>query len=129
VALEAGDLRRLDALVPVNYLAALPDDSKRAGVLIPVTRPNDSVFWLKVPGVLDPNAFVMGERSLNGTLAYGGGPRSDEEFGPVVTMFESGAVDPEPLITSRISLDNVVEDGFEALLNPDREEVKVLVEL
>lgn len=78
---------------------------------------------------IDPNAFVMGERSLNGTLAYGGGPRSDEEFGPVVTMFESGALDPEPLITSRISLDNVVKDGFEALLDPDHEEVKVLVEL
>lgn len=78
---------------------------------------------------IDPNVFVMGERSLTGTLAYEGGPRSREEFGPVVDMFESGALDPEPLIDSRIPLEHVVEDGFEALLDPDREEVKVLVEL
>lgn len=78
---------------------------------------------------VDPNVFVTGERSLNGTLAYEGGPRSDEEFGPVVRMFASGALDPDSLITSRIPLDDVVEDGFEALLDPDREEVKVLVEL
>jgi (R,R)-butanediol dehydrogenase/meso-butanediol dehydrogenase/diacetyl reductase len=44
-------------------------------------------------------------------------------------MFASGALDPEPLVSSRIPLDDVVEDGFEALLDPDREEVKVLVEL
>lgn len=78
---------------------------------------------------VDPNVLVMGERSLDGTLAYEGGPRSDEEFGPVVGMFASGALDPEPLVSSRIPLDDVVEDGFEALLDPDREEVKVLVEL
>lgn len=78
---------------------------------------------------VDPNVFVAGERSLDGTLAYEGGPRSDEEFGPVVEMFASGALDPEALVTSRISLDDVVENGFEALLDPDREEVKVLVDL
>lgn len=78
---------------------------------------------------VDPNVFVAGERSLDGTLAYEGGPRSDEEFGPVVELFASGALDPEALVSSRIALEHVVEDGFEALLDPDREEVKVLVEL
>lgn len=78
---------------------------------------------------IDPNVFVVGERSLNGTLAYEGGPRSHEEFGPVVDMFASGALDPDPLVSSRIALERVVEDGFEALLDPDSEAVKVLVEL
>ena len=77
---------------------------------------------------IDPNEFVMHERTLSGTLAYEGGPRSDQEFETVVNMFESGALDPEPLITSRIDLENVVEDGFETLLDPDQEEVKILVE-
>lgn len=77
---------------------------------------------------IEPNELVMGERSLNGTLAYEGGPRSAVEFEPVVNMFDSGALDPEPLISSRIALDDVVDDGFEALLDPDREEVKILVE-
>jgi len=81
------------------------------------------------PVEVDPNVFVIGERSLNGTLAYEGGPRSREEFGPVVDMFDSGALDPEPLVSDRIPLENIVEDGFEALLDPEREEVKVLVEL
>jgi len=78
---------------------------------------------------VDPNVFVAGERSLGGTLAYEGGPRSAEEFGPVVEMFASGALDPASLVSSRVSLDDVVEDGFEALLDPDSEEVKILVEL
>ncbi|WP_135806116.1 2,3-butanediol dehydrogenase [Halorussus marinus] len=78
---------------------------------------------------LQPNEFVMGERTLTGTLAYQGGPRSDEEFGAVLDMFDSGALDPEALISSRIELESVVEDGFEALLDSDREEVKILVEL
>lgn len=77
---------------------------------------------------VDPNVFVAGERSLDGTLAYEGGPRSDEEFGPVVEMFASGALDPEPLVSSRIPLEDVVEDGFEALLDPETDHVKILVE-
>lgn len=78
---------------------------------------------------LNPNDFVLGERSLSGTLAYKGGPRSDEDFGAVIDMFESGALDPEALISSRIDLENVVEDGFEALLDSEREEVKILVDV
>lgn len=78
---------------------------------------------------VDPNELVMGERTIRGTLAYEGGPRSDQEFGTVVSMFESGELDPEPLISSRIELENLVEDGFETLLDPEREAVKILVEL
>ncbi|RZV06203.1 (R,R)-butanediol dehydrogenase/meso-butanediol dehydrogenase/diacetyl reductase [Natrinema hispanicum] len=78
---------------------------------------------------LNPNEFVMGERTLSGTLAYEGGPQSDEEFGAVIGMFESENLDPEALISSRIKLENVVEDGFEALLSPEQEAVKILVEL
>ncbi|QKY21840.1 2,3-butanediol dehydrogenase (plasmid) [Halolamina sp. CBA1230] len=78
---------------------------------------------------LHPNEFVMGERTLTGTLAYKGGPQSAEDFGAIIDMFESGALDPEALISSRINLENVVEDGFEALLDPERDEVKVLVDI
>jgi (R,R)-butanediol dehydrogenase/meso-butanediol dehydrogenase/diacetyl reductase len=78
---------------------------------------------------IHPNEIVLNGRSLTGTLAYQGGPRSAEDFGAVIDMFESGDLDPEALISSRIGLDGTVEDGFEALLDPEREEVKILVEL
>lgn len=78
---------------------------------------------------VDPNAFVSGERTLSGILGYGAGPNADTEFGPVISMLESGTLDPEPLITSQIDLEQIVDNGFEALLDPDREEVKILVEL
>ena len=41
--------------------------------------------------------------------------------------FERGAFDPEPLITSRIGLEGIVEDGFERLLDDESDEVKILV--
>lgn len=77
---------------------------------------------------IDPNAIVLGERSVTGTLAYEGGPRSDTEFGAVLEMFSNGSLDADSLITSRIGLESILEDGFEALLDDERDEVKILVE-
>ena len=78
---------------------------------------------------LNMNAIVTGRQTLSGAFGYEIGPRSDEVFGSVIGMFESEALDPDALISSRIKLENVVEDGFEALLDQERDEVKILVEL
>jgi (R,R)-butanediol dehydrogenase/meso-butanediol dehydrogenase/diacetyl reductase len=75
----------------------------------------------------NPNSIVLGERTVGGTLAYLGGPRSGEEYGMVVDMLADGRLDPEPLVTNRIGLDSIVEEGFESLLDPESDEVKVLV--
>jgi (R,R)-butanediol dehydrogenase/meso-butanediol dehydrogenase/diacetyl reductase len=75
----------------------------------------------------DPNALVLGERTVTGTLAYLGGPRSGEEFGMVIEMLAEGTLDPEPLLTDQIGLDGV-EAGFEALLDEESDQVKILVE-
>lgn len=74
-----------------------------------------------------PNNIVLGERTVTGTLAYLGGPRSKEEYGMVIKMLADGDLDPEPLITDRIGLDNIVDDGFESLLDPESDQVKILV--
>lgn len=74
-----------------------------------------------------PTDIVLGERTVTGTLAYLGGPLSDREFSMTLSNFASGAFDPEPLITARIGLPEIVEDGFERLLDPDSEQVKILV--
>lgn len=41
-------------------------------------------------------------------------------------MLSDGRFDPDPLVTKRVQLDDVVEDGFEALTDSD-EQVKILV--
>lgn len=79
------------------------------------------------PIEIEPNEIVLGERTVSGTLAYEGGPKSDVEFGAVIDMFADGTLDPEPLITSRIDLNEIV-DGFDTLLSGEHDEIKILVE-
>jgi len=73
-----------------------------------------------------PNDLVLGERTVTGTLAYLGGPRSGEEYGMVIAMLADGRLDPSPFVTDRIGLGEIVA-GFEALSDPDSDQVKVLV--
>ncbi|WP_254767703.1 2,3-butanediol dehydrogenase [Salinilacihabitans rarus] len=73
------------------------------------------------------NTVVLGERTVTGTLAYLGGPRADEEYGMVIEMLADGRLDPDPFITGRIGLEEIVEDGFERLLDPESDHVKILV--
>ncbi len=51
------------------------------------------------------------------------------EFPEAIALLESRRIDPTPFITKVIPLDQVVEEGFEALTHPDSNEVKVLVEI
>lgn len=74
-----------------------------------------------------PNTLVLGERTVTGTLAYLGGPRSGEEYGMVIDMLADGQLDPGPLITGRIGLEEIVEEGFEQLIDPESDHVKILV--
>ena len=73
------------------------------------------------------NPVVAGERTVTGTLGYTGGPRADEEFGMVIDMLASGQLDPSPLITDRIDLEEIVTQGFERLTDPANDQVKILV--
>lgn len=73
------------------------------------------------------NNVVLGERTITGTLAYLGGPRSGEEYGMVIDMLGDGRLDPDPFITGRIGLEELVEDGFERLIDPESDQVKILV--
>ncbi|WEL17146.1 MULTISPECIES: 2,3-butanediol dehydrogenase [unclassified Halorhabdus] len=94
------------------------------------TRPGGRVAEVSIfeePLETQPNDLVIPERSIVGSIAYQGGPRSGEEFGMVIDMLEDGRLDPEPLITDRIGLEDIVEDGFEQLLDPESDQVKILV--
>lgn len=51
------------------------------------------------------------------------------EFPEAIELISSGRIDVAPLITRIINLENLVDEGFQALSNPDCKDVKVLVEI
>jgi (R,R)-butanediol dehydrogenase/meso-butanediol dehydrogenase/diacetyl reductase len=77
---------------------------------------------------LQPNLVMMGERNLVGSYGYRGGPSSRQgEFATVIRMLQDGRLDADPMITGRIGLDDIVEEGFERLRDPESDHVKILV--
>lgn len=85
------------------------------------------VSLFEEPVAIDPNDIVVTERIVVGTAAFEGGPLSGREFGTTVRNFATGDFDPEALVTSRIDLEDIVEDGFETLMADGSDEVKILV--
>ncbi|HNP08257.1 MAG TPA: hypothetical protein PKN99_11560, partial [Cyclobacteriaceae bacterium] len=65
---------------------------------------------------------TLRELTIKGTAAY------RNIFPQTIALINSGRLPVEKLITSVISLDEIVEKGFEALVN-DPSEVKVLVDI
>jgi (R,R)-butanediol dehydrogenase/meso-butanediol dehydrogenase/diacetyl reductase len=76
----------------------------------------------------DPNPIVHGERSLNGVFGYQSGPLGDRDYRTVIRLLANGQLDPEPLVTGRIGLEDIVEGGFEQLTDRESGHVKILVE-
>jgi len=60
---------------------------------------------------------------LTTTIAY-----SKETFQQTVDLVSSGQIDVKPVITDTIELDNIVNDGFEALTR-DKSQAKILIDL
>lgn len=77
----------------------------------------------------DLNEIVLNERTVTGTFCYGFPPSSFRtEFDAILRSLAGGEIDTDAFVTDRISLENLVEDGIEALLDSDTEHVKILVE-
>jgi len=76
---------------------------------------------------IDPMDLVNDERSINASAAYQTGPMAARDFAPILRRFETGDLDPHPLVTSTIDLASIVDEGFEALADSQGGEVKVLV--
>lgn len=75
------------------------------------------------------NDIVMTERTIVGTNCYGFPPQSFRtEFDAIIRSLAAGDIDTEPFVTGRIDLENITEDGFEALLDSETDHVKILVE-
>lgn len=76
-------------------------------------------IWEK-PAELNPNDIVMKERTVKGIIGY------RNVFPAVISLMEQGYFAADKLVTKRIKLDEVVEQGFDALLT-EKNQVKILV--
>lgn len=68
----------------------------------------------------NPNTAVLKERQLQGTIAY------RNVYPAVMELMVQGYFSAEKLVTKRISLDEIVDQGFEALV-AEKSQVKILV--
>ncbi|MDN4075370.1 2,3-butanediol dehydrogenase [Fictibacillus terranigra] len=69
---------------------------------------------------IPPNELVLKERDMIGVLAY------RNIFPSVIKLISQGQMKAEDLITKKIMIDDIVQEGFEALVN-DKSHVKILV--
>lgn len=77
-----------------------------------------SIFEKEAP--IQPNKVVMQERSISGIIGY------RDVFPAVISLMEKGYFPADKLVTKRIKLDDVIEQGFEGLLK-EKSQVKILV--
>ena len=74
------------------------------------------------PVQINPNDIVLSELNVGGTIAY-----TPEDFSDTITMLKDGSIETEGIITERIGLSDVVEGGFDELVDHKDRHVKILV--
>ncbi|HGP8284753.1 TPA: 2,3-butanediol dehydrogenase [Streptococcus pneumoniae] len=70
---------------------------------------------------INPNEFAIQEKTLKGIIAY------RHIFPKVLELMEQGYFSAEKLVTKKIKLENIVEEGF-IELTQDKSQIKILVE-
>lgn len=77
-------------------------------------------IW-ETEAAFQPNDLVIKERTMKGIIAY------RHIYPAVIALMEQGYFRAEDLVTARIALKDIVDRGFEALLN-DKSHIKIMVE-
>lgn len=95
-------------------LDMLLDAVRPTGVIVNVS------IWGHKPAV-DMHKLVMKEIDLRGTIGYCG------DHPDTIALVEQGKVDLKPFITGKIGLDDLVDKGFDTLINHNETAVKILV--
>ncbi len=104
-----------DAAGVQETLQAAIRTTARGGTVVNVA------IW-EEPVQLDPNDFVIAEVKIVGSLAYA------HEFPATIALIEDGRINAKDLVSERISLENIVEEGFEELVSNKDRHVKILVQ-
>ncbi|KAF4626719.1 hypothetical protein G7Y89_g11438 [Cudoniella acicularis] len=74
--------------------------------------------------LFQPNELVWKEGHYVACLGY-----VQQDFKDVIQAIASGAMKPGDMITSKVQLENVVEDGFKELIQNKEKHVKILVQI
>ncbi|KAI8654131.1 hypothetical protein NCS56_01369700 [Fusarium sp. Ph1] len=83
---------------------------------------NVAIWEKEIP--FNPNWITWKESAYKSVLGY-----QREDFQAVIENFGTGAIEPSQMITRKIKLENIVEDGIKALINDKDNQVKVLVDI
>ena len=74
------------------------------------------------PLILNALDLVLREITIKGVIGY------RHIFPDVIKLIDNKQMDVERIITKKIKLDDIVKDGFEALLS-DPSEIKILIDI
>jgi len=91
-----------------------------------VVKPGGVVFNVAIhekPLLINPNSFSFTEVKLMGGICY-----TNEDFEDVLEALATGTVAAEDMITSIVSLEDVVQGGFLELINNKAQHVKILIQ-
>ncbi|KAM0553225.1 hypothetical protein ACHAPJ_007513 [Fusarium lateritium] len=83
---------------------------------------NVAIWEKEIP--FNPNWVTWKESAYKSVLGY-----TPEDFQAVIDNLASGAIEPSLMITKKIKLENIVEDGIKALIYDKDHQVKVLVDM
>ncbi|HVE91314.1 MAG TPA: zinc-binding dehydrogenase [Actinomycetota bacterium] len=72
---------------------------------------------------MDMMDMLLGEKTVVACLSHD----FQDDFVPAVSLIEQGVVRVAPLVTDRVALSDVVDQGFEALLNDPEGHLKIVV--
>ncbi len=73
------------------------------------------------PGMIDFNTLMFTERTMVGNSIY------IDEGKTAIELMADGRIDPTPMITATVPLEDAVVEGFEQLLNNKESNIKVLL--
>ena len=73
------------------------------------------------PGLIDFNTLMFTERTMVGNSIY------IDEGRTAIELMADGRIDPTPLVTSTVPLEDAVALGFEELLHNKEANIKVLL--
>lgn len=74
------------------------------------------------PSTFHFNDLVLAERDIRGSLAYAG------EFAAAIALLTDGRATVDPLITTKIRLDDIITKGYRELIDHGPKYIKILVE-
>lgn len=95
-------------------LDQLFDAVKPTGVIVNVS------IWGK-PAQIDMQKLVLKEIDLRGTIAY------VRDHAATIKLVQEGKVNLEPFITGRVPLEQLIDEGFDTLINRNETAVKIIV--